>query len=37
MYYYEDDLFELTEEEFCKKYGIDKWEYELLHKEYQEM
>lgn len=33
----EDDLFDLTEEEFCKKYGCAKWEYDLLHKEYQEM
>lgn len=35
--YDEDDLFDLTEQEFCGKYNIDHWEYEQLHKQYQEM
>lgn len=32
----EDDLFELTKEEYCAKYSITSEEYEMLHKQFQE-
>lgn len=35
--YEEDDLFDLTEEEFCKKYDCSSEDYQLLHKQIQEM
>lgn len=35
--YDEDDLFELTEREFCDKYGITKAEYDEINKDFQEM
>lgn len=33
----EDDLFELTKEEYCAKYGITSEEYERIQKEFQEV
>lgn len=33
----EDDLFELTEQEFIEKYDCTKEEYEYYEKQYQEM
>lgn len=33
----ENDLFDLTKEEYCKKYNVDEWVYELRHKKIQEM
>lgn len=33
----EDDLFEMTEEEFCRTYGITHEEYNAIHKYYQEV
>ena len=35
--YDEDDLFDLTKEEFCKKYDVGEEDYEMLHKQFQEM
>lgn len=35
--YDEDDLFDLTEEEFCEKYGIAPEYFQMLHKQFQEM
>ena len=34
---YEDDLFNLSKEEYCKKYAITAEEYEMLQKDFQEM
>lgn len=34
--YDEDDLFDLTEEEFCEKYDVGEEVYEMLHKQFQE-
>lgn len=33
----ENDLFDLTKEEYCEKYDVDEWVYELRHKQIQEM
>jgi hypothetical protein len=33
----ENDLFDLTKEEYCEKYHVDEWVYELRHKQIQEM
>lgn len=35
--YEEDDLFDMTEKEFCEKYGITAEEYDLLQKDFQEV
>lgn len=32
-----DDIFDMTEEEFCKQYGVTPEEYALLVKASQEM
>lgn len=37
MIYNEDDLFDLTMEEFCKVYDCSQEEYEMLQKDFQEM
>ena len=33
----EEDLLEMTKEEFCEKFGITSEEWELLQKQYQEV
>lgn len=33
----EDDLFEMTEDEFCRTYSVTHEEYEEIHKYFQEV
>lgn len=33
----EDDFFNLSKEEYCRKYNILSEEYDMLQKDYQEM
>ena len=33
----EDDLFNLSKKEYCKKYDITAEEYEMIQKDFQEM
>lgn len=37
MRYYEEDLFEMSKDEFCKAYNITSPEYDMVVKEFQEM
>ena len=36
LIYDEDDLFDLTEEEFCEKYDVAPEDFQMLHKQFQE-
>lgn len=34
---FEDDLYEMTAEDFCKKYSVTHEEYEMMQKKIQEV